>query len=92
MKVPILLLPLLTVAALLAIRLLWGPGMTSAASEGTSEQGTRFWVSTIVSTVVLGAGLYIILSRKYQPDDKNWAFAAVGTVVGYWLPSASLPA
>ena len=34
--------------------------------------------------VLLGAGLYVILSKQYQTADTNWAYGIVGTVqVGY---------
>lgn len=39
----------------------------------------------IISLIVLGAGLYVILSNSYAPEDKKWGYGSVGTVVGYWL-------
>ena len=41
-----------------------------------------FVSTTIVS---LTFALPIILSKKYQPEDKYWAFAAVGIIIGFWL-------
>jgi len=38
-----------------------------------------------VSIVVLLSGLYIILSKNYEPAEQKWAFGIVGTIVGYWL-------
>jgi hypothetical protein len=38
-----------------------------------------------VSVVVLGAGLWVILSGRYDADPQRWASGAIGTVVGYWL-------
>jgi hypothetical protein len=29
--------------------------------------------------------LYIILSSGYQPQEKNWAIATLGTILGFWL-------
>jgi len=38
-----------------------------------------------ISLVVLAAGLYVILSKKYSDEVQRWAFGAIGMVVGYWL-------
>jgi hypothetical protein len=39
----------------------------------------------VVSLALLGVGLYVILIKQYPPADNNWAYGAVGTVIGYWL-------
>jgi hypothetical protein len=39
----------------------------------------------LITCLLLGAGLYIILSSQYTPSDKNWAYGTIGTLVGYWL-------
>jgi hypothetical protein len=40
----------------------------------------------IVTSVLLsGAALYIVLSREYPPQEKNWAFSTLGTILGFWL-------
>jgi hypothetical protein len=62
------------------------------ATAPTTAADIRLCVSIAVSFVILAAGLFIILSKRYQADDKNWAFAAVGTVVGFWLPTATAAA
>lgn len=38
-----------------------------------------------ISALVLGAGLWVILSRQYQPTEKHWAYGAIGTIIGFWL-------
>ena len=38
-----------------------------------------------VSALILIVSLYVILSGSYEADTSNWAFASVGTVVGFWL-------
>jgi hypothetical protein len=43
------------------------------------------WMAIGISLVVLGAGLYVVLSKKYSDDAQRWAFGAIGMVVGYWL-------
>ncbi len=42
-------------------------------------------VQLIVSTVAGGASLFVILSRRFAPKDKHWAYATMGTILGYWL-------
>ncbi|MGB0015036.1 MAG: hypothetical protein WBQ03_25815 [Candidatus Sulfotelmatobacter sp.] len=39
----------------------------------------------VVSVILLIGGLFIILAKRYQPSDRHWAYATVGTIVGYWL-------
>ena len=35
--------------------------------------------------IVLIAALYVILSKRYPPKVEHWAYATVGTVLGFWL-------
>ena len=39
----------------------------------------------VTSGVILAAGLWVILSGRYDADAQRWASGAIGTVVGYWL-------
>jgi hypothetical protein len=39
----------------------------------------------VISAVLLVAALFVILTKKYPPQDKHWAYGALGTVVGFWL-------
>jgi hypothetical protein len=41
--------------------------------------------SAAVSMIVLIAALYVILSKRYPPKVEHWAYATVGTVLGFWL-------
>jgi hypothetical protein len=41
----------------------------------------------LISLIVLGSGMYVILSDKYPADTQKWAFGIVGLIVGYWLPA-----
>jgi hypothetical protein len=45
----------------------------------------RLVMQIAVSTVILGAGLWVILSGRYDADAQRWASGAIGTVMGYWL-------
>lgn len=38
-----------------------------------------------ISAILLVAALFVILTKKYPPQDKHWAYGALGTVVGFWL-------
>ena len=63
---------------------------TLFSSTATLTEGgrSREVMQIIISLVILGAALYIILSKKYPDDVQKWAFGAIGTVIGYWLPNA----
>jgi ABC-type sulfate transport system permease subunit len=38
-----------------------------------------------ISLALLAASIYIILSSRFGPKDKHWAYGTVGTLLGYWL-------
>lgn len=44
-------------------------------------------VRCIISVIILAAALYVILSKQYAGIDKHWAYATVGTILGFWLKS-----
>ncbi len=54
-------------------------------APGAAPSQLELWMRIAVSAAVLAAALYVILSKQYNPEDLKWAYAAVGTVVGYWL-------
>lgn len=39
----------------------------------------------VISLIVLGAALFVILSRAFPDDYAKWAFGVVGLIIGYWL-------
>jgi len=43
-------------------------------------------MQVVISTVLLAACLFVILSKRYPAGDRHWAFATIGTIVGFWLP------
>jgi hypothetical protein len=42
-------------------------------------------MQVLVSLCLLGASLFVILAAGYDPNIKHWAFATVGTILGFWL-------
>jgi hypothetical protein len=81
-----------TVALVLAlIGLAWGAsGIWSSlrhragyVSSGLSSRTAYMQIT--VSLILLGVGLYVILSKQYATADTNWACGTVGTVIGFWL-------
>jgi hypothetical protein len=56
-------------------------------ASGSKELNSRLVTVTqvIVSVAILGAVLYMILSKQYAANDAKWACGIVGTVIGYWL-------
>ena len=55
--------------------------------SGSKKLNSRLVTATqvIVSFAILGAVLYMILSKQYTANDTKWAYGIVGTVIGYWL-------
>jgi hypothetical protein len=46
---------------------------------------TRTAMQVAISLCLLVATLFVILSAKYDANSKHWAFATVGTILGFWL-------
>ena len=61
--------------------------LTVAANRQSSRcrVDMREWVQIIISVVLLIASLFVVLSPKYGPKDKHWAYGTIGTLVGFWL-------
>ncbi len=39
----------------------------------------------VISLALLCTALFVILSERYDPNSKHWAYATVGTITGFWL-------
>jgi hypothetical protein len=46
----------------------------------------RFWMRVLFSVLLMVAGLYVLLFGQYPPDTQKWAYGAIGTAVGMWVP------
>ena len=66
-----------------ALILLRGGRPRARATLG--EGPARLGMQIAISAVVLGSGLWVILSGHYNADAERWAAGAIGTVMGYWL-------
>jgi hypothetical protein len=42
-------------------------------------------IQSAVSLILLSASLFVILSKSYTPQDRHWAYATIGTILGFWL-------
>jgi hypothetical protein len=38
-----------------------------------------------VTIIFAAAALFAIFTKRVKPADKNWAYGAVGSILGYWL-------
>jgi hypothetical protein len=59
--------------------------LLSSLLFATAQPGNVPTFSALVSLIVLTAALWVILSKKYPPKVEHWAYATVGTVLGFWL-------
>ena len=62
--------------------------LRSGRTRATAVRGegpARLIMQIAISAVVLGSGLWVILSGHYNADAERWAAGAIGTVMGYWL-------
>ena len=55
------------------------------ALQAVAPVTSRMTAQIAVSGVVLAAGLWVLLSGRYDGNAQQWASGVVGTVVGYWL-------
>ena len=60
-------------------------GITAKQFLEQQQSRIRLIMQPLVSLTILVAALYIILSDRFSPQDKHWAYGAVGTVIGFWL-------
>ena len=74
---------LLATAGVGALILLRSGRSRPGATRG--ESSVRLVMQIAISSVILGAGLWVILSGHYHADAERWAAGAIGTVMGYWL-------
>lgn len=45
-------------------------------------------IQAAISIIFIGASLFVILSQRYAPDDRHWAYGALGTILGFWLKAS----
>jgi len=44
-----------------------------------------FWVKVGFSGILTLAALYVILSKRYNPETRKWAFDALTLIAGVWI-------
>jgi len=59
---------------------------TVATISWIKISGLHQTMQVVVSAALLAASLFVILSKRYSPTDKHWAYATVGTLLGFRLP------
>ena len=67
---------------------LWGPQPWAYFLVEPRVFSPSDWVRVGISLVLLLAALWVILSKRYVPTDRHWAYGTIGTIVGYWLGGA----
>jgi hypothetical protein len=81
----------LLVLALLARPRHHGDGGSGLLAGGDSAAPTwlRPVMQALITTAILAAALWVILSKNYDAGTEKWAYSAVGAVLGFWLRDAS---
>ncbi|MFP3609159.1 hypothetical protein SB778_03480 [Paraburkholderia sp. SIMBA_050] len=68
-----------------ALNAVGGPGDDTSLVEWLDAL-TKPFMKVLISVGVLGAALYIIVfMHDAETSVKDWAYAAAGTIVGFWL-------
>jgi hypothetical protein len=55
------------------------------SSEESETNKVQTMMQVALSILVTLASLFIILAARFGPKDKHWAYATVGTILGFWL-------
>jgi hypothetical protein len=45
----------------------------------------QMMMQVALSIIFTAASLFVILAARFGPKDKHWAYATVGTILGFWL-------
>jgi hypothetical protein len=61
------------------------PPAAPARAPQLSPNPVKTAMQVIISLVLLGASLYFVFSGSYDADRQKWAFATIGTLIGFWL-------
>lgn len=59
--------------------------LTFAFLMGAPSHSSKTIMQIIVSLAILATSIYIILSHSFENQDKHWAYASAGTILGFWL-------
>ena len=59
-------------------------GMMGALAQGIVHN-IKPTMQVLITLIFTPTALFIVLARRYGPKDKHWAYATLGTILGYWL-------
>jgi uncharacterized BrkB/YihY/UPF0761 family membrane protein len=80
---------------LLVMTVALAPQMASALPEPPDDTGALqfdavFIMRTVVTLAVLFSALWVIISKRYPPADRKWAYGAIGAIMAFWLAAGAL--
>lgn len=61
------------------------PPDRSAYAKAIERQTSRKGIQILLTGAFMAAAFFIIVSKRYDLNDKRWAYGIVGMIVGYWL-------
>jgi hypothetical protein len=69
---------------------IWGGSNSTFNNPGQILIDHSLWtpsliIQAIITAIFVGAGLFVILSKRYAPAERHWAYGALGTILGFWL-------
>src|SRR6266487_925278 len=65
----------------------------SASEQSTLEElkdrrSKNTMIQAGLSAILLISGLWVILSKRYSPTDRHWAYGILGMIAGFWFGNA----
>jgi hypothetical protein len=72
----------MTLLLICVVFLLFG---TRAQTYRLQVKPKERYIQISVSLVILAVALFVFFRHWCYPQDSNWAFGALGTILGFWL-------
>jgi hypothetical protein len=61
------------------------PRTTGSIVDDLTDVVTNDLPQLALSVLLLLISLFVMRSTKYEPNDKRWAYATIGMLVGFWF-------
>jgi hypothetical protein len=68
----------------------WMVGPDGPRPAGISGVDAVFIMRTVVTLCVMACALWVIVSKRYPPSDRKWAYGAIGAILAFWLAAGAL--
>jgi hypothetical protein len=57
----------------------------SPPAESAIPERVKLAMQILISVAFGAASLFMVIAKRFAPKDKHWAYATLGTILGFWL-------